>query len=124
MSLTPNERRVAVQIGKRLKALRRSWGFSLEAVSEFLEPYPQELLSEQESGKRIISMSEAVHLAEIYGTNLEYLVWGKGTAPKGLNRRARKALGKQDMKCFMFANRVIGAFHEYREQTPESKEVS
>ena len=74
-----------ISIGKRLKELRKKFGLSQSSLAEKLENEHHfsisiDTISDYETGKSLPKTDALIHLADIYNTSLDYIIFGKETS--------------------------------------------
>lgn len=67
---------LAAEIGLRIKKERRLLNLNQEKFSELLG-FSQKYISELERGRKLLSITSAIHICQTFHLSLDYLVFGK-----------------------------------------------
>ncbi len=62
------------EIGKRLRALRKEWGYSLDKLAAFCEVQQYQTISKWETANTIPSIKQLMKLCDLYGCDIGYLL--------------------------------------------------
>lgn len=92
-------------VGKRIKALRRSYGLTQEQLSETID-ISVTYYSLVECGNRMLSLKNLIKVSKIYSVSMDYLIFGTDKENSDIPRETALFEGLNEAEK-LFANTVI-----------------